>query len=453
MSLFTRAQKVWNTLFKSNHSPQALKETEHLLKLILAKTYLNIRSEACTASNKSHELSSRRVVNDSNDRLVSSPRIITDIFPRKTLENLFEEAIKKLEKEQIYSWNNRALQTEMNRLLEPEVMSLLQTFSIVDQDIKLVRGTEDEWDSYSQKILLEEANDIKRKIEKSNEAEPEYNQSSHKISDSISNQLAFLTKKYAAIQKLASSEEWEEIPERLLPTSVEVDREEGSISADAFGYVENESRGINKAIREHQRKNLIRAFHLRSQLGYSTIALQSTIDGAGRGIYVDGFCPAGSLLAFFPGYVWPKEHLLKADAIEHVFKDDPLHHLSMRYDDTLIDSRKAPYTVLDGDNSNPLAIGHIANHPPKGITPNCSTTMVNFFEPVGETLQKYIPNIYARDPMLLGPSLFNQRKVFMQGFALLAMRDLKNEECFYDYKLSQDRNMRRPDWYHIPKNK
>ena len=91
---------------------------------------------------------------------------------------------------------------------------------------------------------------------------------------------------------------------------------------------------------------------------------------AGRGIFVDGFRPAGSLLAFFSGYVWPKEQLLKSSAVAHIFEEDPMHHLSMRYDDILIDSRKAPYTVLNGDNSNAFVIGHIANHPSKGAQPN-----------------------------------------------------------------------------------
>ena len=184
MSLFTKARKVFNTLFKSNQSPQVLKETDHLLKLILAKNYLNIRLEACT----------------------SAPS-------KNTLENFLEEAIKKMEKEEIYAWNNRALRTEMNRLLEPEVMSLLQIFSSIDRDIEVVEGTGDEWDSYCQRILLKEAYDIKEKIENSDKTEPEYDQSSHKVSDSISNQLPFLHKKYEAIQKLASSEEWKETVE------------------------------------------------------------------------------------------------------------------------------------------------------------------------------------------------------------------------------------------------
>ena len=51
---------------------------------------------------------------------------------------------------------------------------------------------------------------------------------------------------------------------------------------DAFGYVENENSSVNEAIRKHQRENLIRAIHLRSRLGYSTLSLQSKMEGAGR---------------------------------------------------------------------------------------------------------------------------------------------------------------------------
>jgi len=47
---------------------------------------------------------------------------------------------------------------------------------------------------------------------------------------------------------------------------------------------------------------------LRQKLGYSVLALSSTIPHSGKGIFVNGFAPAGSLLAFFPGQVWTKEY-------------------------------------------------------------------------------------------------------------------------------------------------
>jgi len=214
--------------------------------------------------------------------------------------------------------------------------------------------------------------------------------------------------------------------------------------------------------------NLTKSAMLRQgELGYSTIALLSTIPHAGRGLFVDGFAPAGSIVAFFPGSVWPKEYLLNMNTNSSLFKEDPNLQLSIRYDDILIDSRKSPYTVLSNKMSNPFAIAHIANHPPllsqiisasskvpttdSVVPPNCSTVMINFTEKMNlkkRDLQRYMPNTYARPPMLLGPTAFDRDVIELHGIGLMASRDVCNEELFYDYRLSPGQG-EYPDWYTI----
>jgi len=200
---------------------------------------------------------------------------------------------------------------------------------------------------------------------------------------------------------------------------------------------------------------------------------------AGRGIFVDGFVPAGSTLALFPGQIWPKEHLLPLttntsksntdlhdihhtdnvvddDPIIAFFQNDPNHHLSLRYDDVLIDSRSSPYTVLDNLNSNPFALAHIANHPPPLTPPNCVTVTVDYTEKMmgSSGLERFVPNTYARPPNPLGPKLFERDVVQMQGFGLVASRDIEDEELYYDYRLSPGGGSGGdggiyPEWYHV----
>ena len=68
--------------------------------------------------------------------------------------------------------------------------------------------------------------------------------------------------------------------------------------------------------------------------------------------------------------------------------------------------------------------------------------------------RRYIPNTYAKPPMILGSKLMEEKddKVFMHGFGLVASRDLTNEELFYDYRLSPATNKGGgvyPPWYHV----
>eukprot|EP00980_Cylindrotheca_fusiformis_P030515 scaffold24938_cov147-Cylindrotheca_fusiformis.AAC.1 len=222
------------------------------------------------------------------------------------------------------------------------------------------------------------------------------------------------------------------------------------VEADAFGYHETIDEGTNQQIRHYQTINICRAAKLRNEMGYAVIALQSSIPGAGRGVYVDGYAKAGSIVAFQPGEVWSKEHLISLPAEEErkLEKNDN-YQMSLRPDDFMIDSRRSPYTVLTNENSNPMAVGHIVNHPTPSNPPNCRAIMVDFTQTMnlGPILKRYIPNTYARPRNLtFTGSLWEKDVVDMHGLCLIATRDICNEEIFYDYRLLTPQ---RPSWYHL----
>lgn len=193
---------------------------------------------------------------------------------------------------------------------------------------------------------------------------------------------------------------------------------------------------------------------LKNDLGYSLIQLPSTIPNAGRGLFVDGRADSGSIVAFFPGQVWPREYFLERDfkrkMLPH-FQNDDNYELMFRYDDVLIDSRKQYIDPIQYQN-NPWAVAHLVNHPPPETTYNCRPVMLNFTldesqdEYYLKLLKKYVPNTYARPPKFLGPRIV-EGHVLMHGLVLIATRDVCNEELFMNYRLNPKGE--HPAWYTI----
>ena len=190
--------------------------------------------------------------------------------------------------------------------------------------------------------------------------------------------------------------------------------------------------------------NLAKASLIKKDLGYSVLLLQSTIENAGKGLFLDGRADAGSIVAFFPGQVWPREYLLDSRSYNDHFANDENYELSMRYDGVVIDSRRSS---LMPDSVNPWAVAHLANHPPPGKEYNCRPVLLNFTDSMGldDGLKRYVPNTYAREPKLLGPKAV-EGDVFMHGLVLLTTRDVVNEEVFYNYRLNPDGG-EIPPWY------
>eukprot|EP00934_Nitzschia_sp_Nitz4_P000721 Nitzschia sp. Nitz4//scaffold341_size29662//2839//3990//NITZ4_008034-RA/size29662-processed-gene-0.18-mRNA-1//1//CDS//3329548534//721//frame0 len=365
-------------------------------------------------------------------------------------ERLIDEAFDNLEKKELDGMTTMQLRHELQASLEDQVASLFRAFGRVDQE-KLAFDLDEPDESAN--ALINQI--LKDELEKAEAALA--NPNSEKAPKGAS-PATFLEIKQGALKLLLdrrgadSSDSDNAVPSEAQQAS---DKEEASntwLESDFFGYHETIDQRRNELIRQYQSVNMCRAAKLRDDWGYSVVALKSSIPGAGRGVFVDGYAKAGSILAFQPGQVWSKESLLNLPVdVERQLEKNDHFQMSLRPDDFMIDSRKSPYTVLTGSNSNSMALGHIVNHPSPSNPSNCRTVMVNFTGgmDLDETLQNYIPNVYKQPRTLMG-TLFDRETTIMHGMALIATRDICNEELFYDYRLMTSKL---PSWYHKEEDK
>ena len=364
----------------------------------------------------------------------------------KTRDELIDMAFQELEKKNLDELSTIQLRQELHTALKDQVVDIFNAFVAVD---KVLPPFDPDQDSGTKNVTFETIlnNELDHVVAEST------NPSSYAPKGSDPN--IFFQLKQGALQTL--------LDRRRRPLAVdsstsqegqrgETHQESNSatenrnwVEADFFGYHESIDEEMNQLVRYYQMINLCRSAKLRHELGYSVIALKSCIPGAGRGVFVDGFAKAGSILAFQPGAVWPKEHLLNMTfEEEREMQNNDNYQLSLRPDDHLIDSRKSPYTVLTEKNSNPMALGHVVNHPTPSMPPNCRSIMVNFVKDM-DLDPHYIPNTYARRPTLTSMgSLWDSQPIDMHGMCLLATRDVCNEEIFYDYRLMTSHM---PRWY------
>lgn len=341
--------------------------------------------------------------------------------PRPTyddkLETLWKENMKL---------KNVGMRYEVGVELAPDILELFETFDKVDRQLAAV----DQMDILTQdyeETLREE----RQRPDKSE----------------------FLSTKRASIELLLRHFDHSvSVPRTPLPWEDGDDEKEWHDQLDCFGYNgKGAANDVYAAIRDHQTKNMVRSFLIKQDLGYSIVALKSSIPKAGRGIFVDGIAPPGSILGFFPGQVWPKEYLLNVPpdlAAYFAWERNPNFQLHFRADEFLFDCRASPYTVLE----NPWAVGHIANHAP--ITEsNSRSTGISFFEKmrVGARMWRYVPNEYAKPPTLMGGSFLDRDVIEMHSMCLLSKKQsVEYEEVLFDYRLPwlPDET---PDWYrHVP---
>lgn len=457
-----KIQNIWKTLTRKTETPREFQERSDLYKIALAATFRELRLGVAPASSPTTR------IHDGEVDPMSMGKKSTGgwIRDRSALESLYDRATDSLEHEtKAHEMPLRSLRYHVQSLIQPQAFQILETCKRVDDDLQVPRSEADDDDiivdvkvlDRCKQILEQERLDVLGHVE--NFTKKDALRSDGSTSSMEERRLCYLRQKLDAMETLWNYFEWEssQPSDNLLLSHQIVSKQ--TTPQDAFGYTLNANERINRSIRYYQLVNFTKAILIKQQLGFATLALRSTIEHAGRGVFVDGFAPAGTLMAFFPGPTWPKEHLINVQAVQHIFKHDPKHQLSMRYDDMLVDSRKEPYTVLDNEHSNALAIAHIVNHPGKEEGdggPNCSTVMLDFWEKYNWKecgLDRYIPNTYAKPPMMLGPQAFDREKVCMHGLGLVAMRDLENEELFYDYRLSpgsgDEASNSYPAWYHV----
>lgn len=350
--------------------------------------------------------------------------------PNEDLTVLYDKAVDQVDKLHVDMMTLRRLRYELQSAFTPQVLEIFEKFKAVDKELPSPDNVNDEADSeiYRSVLWKDYEATLKTLLNPPTIRHP-----------SIPPPEAFLRRKLGALRTLFSFYGWStEGLERLPPAHERVEETVLDISRDDFGYNEREDDQETMAeIRHYQKINMYRSALLKQALGYSVMSLKSLIPGAGRGLFLDGQVMAGTVLAFYPGEVWPKEYLVDMpQALEKHFKSNENCHLRFRGDENLVDSRRSPYTVLTNENSNAWALGHIANHPPPDLFPNARTVCIDYMAPMklkNHGLLRYVPNTYARQPMLFAQSFFDPHIVDMRGMLLLAVRDCANEEIFCDY--------------------
>jgi hypothetical protein len=372
--------------------------------------------------------------------------------PSKDREEVIDAAFESLEQKDLDAKTILQLRHELQTALEKQVVQLFQAMRRVDESLAF--DLDDTSDATGNGVLDRTLQlELERTIDDLANATPPQ-------APKGASPTAYMEIRRGALETLTKKRTaYREAHNQAASQVGEGDNSEGVASkgtkqvswvdADHFGYHETINADRNQQIRHYQAINICRAAKMRDEWGYSVVALQSSIAGAGRGVFVDGYAKAGSILAFQPGEVWSKEHLVNLPVeTERQLEKNDQYQMSLRPDDFMIDSRKSPYTVLTGNNTNMMALGHVINHPTPTKPPNCRCIMINFTQgmDLGSSLKQYIPNTYARPRALtIVGSLWDRDAVDMHGMCLIATRDICNEEIFYDYRLMTSRL---PSWYH-----
>lgn len=249
---------------------------------------------------------------------------------------------------------------------------------------------------------------------------------------------------------------------------------------------------------------------LKDVTGYTLELKPSQIphEQAGRGLFIDGEADVGSVIALYPGVIYSPAFYRYIPGYPRINAQNP--YLITRYDGTIINGQpwgqggetREPWgqsrvyqsnpssdsgsmsgsgsdrvwkmlsKPLEGsklgfngdevlERRNPLALGHFANHPAKGVEPNVMVCPYDF--PLSEKhMRVYIPNVvfggkegegvkmkrFGSFWFKSGGVSDNNGEVegpIMKSLALVAMRPLCNEEVYLNYRLSNSK--RRPSWY------
>ena len=454
VGVIAKMQRMVRTLFGINDdTPRGIQEKKDYLWIVLAATHRRLRIE------NQHKLLADSANNQNDVPLVWQQEI------KERLQELTEEAVSYLDdKTDISEMRLNKLRGEMQQtILQPQIIQLLNVAYDVeeemgDEDDEDYMFSKEEEDQYKS-ILLSEYEKVCHLLDKCKETSDNTAAASY-----TSDPVPFYKIKQEAIETLLNYYNW--WPKDMVPQSSSNINTDDEDYEDVFGFTPNKDSEIVSAMRYYHVRNLVRSILARHQPNsyHSILPFKSTIPSSGRGVFIDGFAPAGTLLAFIPGKVWPKEHLQSASLQTQMqLAQDPRHQLSMRYDDILIDSRHSPYTVV----KNLWALGHIVNHPPAPLAedphqgPNCMTVLIDYTDKMlseeREHMQEYIPNEYEARPKPWTKNASKPDKIIMQGMGLVSLRDVKDEELFYDYRLSPDEKAKKkgndgnlyPSWYYV----
>jgi len=229
---------------------------------------------------------------------------------------LHEQTILELEEKDLDGTTNVDLRKELQTYLLPQVNRIFEAFRRVDERLNIPPSAE-----------IDEEMDLSTETEYKEILLGEYDRTQHQIQDSSRStssdetpserSLPFFRRKLGAIQTLLTHYGWSTHSQSTTSKSGIISNVQ-TPSLDDFGMdLSNVSESNLRLIRKYQTMNLCRSALIRDELGFSVLCLRSNIPGGGRGLFLDGSALAGSVVAFQPGDVWPKEHLITEGKLNH----------------------------------------------------------------------------------------------------------------------------------------
>lgn len=228
---------------------------------------------------------------------------------------------------------------------------------------------------------------------------------------------------------------------------------------------------------------------IRNQFDFIPTISTSTIPHAGRGLFIDGHAKAGSVVAIYPGitYLPSQIRVSRRDLNteeEEINETDLSDYMIARYDGVIIDGSaeisidiediEPPSTISDNTNTvqhklqslqHPFANAHLVNHPPSQEKSNVLQFIMDIdIVSLGPKLAPLMPvrpcetevnrlenyeNIAAAQRVngiqhfMMSPQVTSDR--LLRTVVLVALRDMKDEEIFMDYRFNPKVNP--PSWY------
>jgi hypothetical protein len=164
------------------------------------------------------------------------------------------------------------------------------------------------------------------------------------------------------------------------------------------------------------------------------------------GVYLRGRAGPGACVALFPGAVYSGEMLQAPGDCGHLGDARVPRALVPRLDEALLDT----HAPTPSQRANPYALAQHVRHPPPAVAPNVMRLQVDFVDgqagagsgggsllPLPPHLRPYIPNAWG-SPTGTGQGLYSslEQNIHMKGIALIATRQLWNEELYLDHTLN-----------------
>jgi hypothetical protein len=196
----------------------------------------------------------------------------------------------------------------------------------------------------------------------------------------------------------------------------------------------------------------------------------SLVPEAGEGVFLEGGCEAGRVVAFYPGRVYMPFQVDRINsqfhrahqggrsglregtalrAYEDLFglPDGTRNaHAIQRYDGVTINARWGS----TAEQANYFAVGHKINHPPKGQLPNVIVCPFDFSVRLASEFPKLVPNAAHKEDGVT-PSwwwmLAEKRPLAVQSMLFVALSDIApGEELLVNYRFNPA--LKLPAWYH-----